>query len=159
MTKISQAITRCCVTEPKKEPVTEPEKVIESDRRIEPECIPPDELNPLYLMSLMSYHKKHTLGNIILSYQSEDQPIVEMLKKFSVRWFDEPHADTLFHVNKAVEQFFEHLSMGGDKLTDKMIKIARESNPNVGVGPVSGINKYHSDKSRTDNKLIRRKRR
>ena len=94
-----------------------------------------------------------------MSYKKEEQPIVEMLKRFSVRWFDEEFADTLWHVNKAVEQFFEHLNMGGDKLIDEMIERARKSNPNVGVGPVSGINRYHSDKSRTDGKLIRRKRR
>jgi len=146
------------VTEPKDKTSKEPKEDAPKERIIKNECIPIMPDNPLYIASLMSYHKKHTLGNIILSYKSESQPIVEMLKKFSVRWFDEPFADTLWHVNKAVEQFFEHLSMGGDKLINEMIERARKSNPNVGVGPVSGINRYDSDKSRTDNKLIRRKR-
>tara|TARA_Y100001963_G_scaffold121201_1_gene169580 strand:+ start:678 stop:1121 length:444 start_codon:yes stop_codon:yes gene_type:complete len=147
------------LTEPEKEPSKEPKEDTSKERKIEPQCIPPIPDNPLYIASLMSYHEKHTLGNIILSYKKEEQPIVEMLKRFSVRWFDEEFADTLWHVNKAVEQFFEHLNMGGDKLIDEMIERARKSNPNVGVGPVSGINRYHSDKSRTDGKLIRRKRR
>ena len=147
------------MTEPKKDTSKEPEKDIPKEPTIEGECIPPMPDNPLYIASLMSYHEKHTLGNIILSYKSEDQPIVETLKRFSVRWFNEPLADQLWHVNKAVEQFFEHLHMGGDKLIDEFIERARKSNPNVGVGPVSGINRYDSDKSRTDNRLIRRKRR
>ena len=139
--------------------MTEPNEDAPKERKIEPQAIPPIPDNPLYISALMSYHEKHTLGSIILSYKSEDQPHVKMLKRFAVRWFDEPLADTLWHVNKAVEQFFEHLNMGGDKLVDEMIDRARKSNPNVGVGPVSGINKYHSDVSRTDGKLIRRNRR
>ena len=145
--------------EPKKEEAKELKKEPEKELSVAWECIPPDEVNPLQLVALMSYHKKHTLGSVILSYESEDEPNVKSLKEFSVRWFNQPLADTLWHVNKAVEQFFEHLHMGGDKLIDKVIKIARESNPNVGVGPVSGRNTYHSDKSRVDNRLIRRKRR
>ena len=147
------------MTEPKKSISKEPKKDAPKEPTVKAECIPPMPDNPLYIASLMSYHEKHTLGNIILSYKSEEQPIVEMLKKFSVRWFDEPLADQLWHINKAVEQFFEHLHMGGDKLINEMIERARKSNPNVGVGPVSGINRYDSDKSRTDNRLIRRKRR
>ena len=147
------------MTEPKKETSKEPKEDTSKERIIKNECIPTMPDNPLYIASLMRYHEKHTLGNIILSYKSEEQPLVEMLKKFSVRWFDEEFADTMWHVNKAIEQFFEHLHMGGDKLINEMIERARKSNPNVGVGPVIGINRYHSDKSRTDGKLIRRKRR
>ena len=147
------------MTEPKDDTSKEPKEDAPKERIIKNECIPIIPDNPLFIASLMSYHEKHTLGNIILSYKSEDQPIVEMRKQFSVRWFDEPLADQLWHINKAVEQFFEHLHMGGDKLINEVIEIARKSNPNGGVGPVSGINRYDSDKSRTDNRLIRRKRR
>ena len=71
------------MTEPKKSISKEPKKDAPKEPTVKAECIPPMPDNPLYIASLMSYHEKHTLGNIILSYKSEEQPIVEMLKKFS----------------------------------------------------------------------------
>ena len=121
------------------------------------DTMPKHDVGVLELISLARWFKKHEKKMPLYSVGV----ITEKMRDFGRYWHKRKDGgDGQRDVSNAIEQLLETLfDMPETKQHDAIDRIRAFYIPAHGTsGGVSGINRYHSDKSRVDGKLIRRKR-
>ena len=135
----------------------------EEDKESEPmhpaEIVPNIKADPLELMCKIAHIEKHGNRAIMLSYLSEDDPVVSTIKEFASAWFGDDRAIELWHCTRALEEFFASIEQNKDLLLRDVVLKTKRLYKSSGVRPVEGRNEYHSDISRVDGRKYFRNRR
>lgn len=121
------------------------------------DTMPKDDVGVLELISLARWFKKHEKKMPLYSVGV----VTEQMRDFGRYWHKRKDGgDNQRDISNAIQQLLETLfDMPETKQHDAIDGIRAFYIPSYGTsGGVSGTNEYHSDKSRVDGKLIRRKR-
>ena len=121
-----------------------------SDQKIELEDI----------QKLLQWQQKLEGKTPVLGLSEDESLLPKALQDLAAYWFRDEQATHPAAVELFARQFFDSLRMmDPSNRNDVMNRIRLEGGyQSTGAGIVSGTNRYHSDVSRADGSLIRRKR-
>jgi len=130
----------------------------ESEPILAPEIVPTVKCDPLELICKIASIEKHGNRAIMLSYLSEDDPIVRTIKEFASAWFDDERANEMWHCTRALEEFFASIEQNKDLLLKDVVLKTKRLYKSSGVRPIEGRNEYNKDISAVDGSKYLRQR-
>lgn len=118
--------------------------------------IPPAE----DLIQMSKYFVRLKGTRPMLNLYPADTKLSTVIRECAAEWFNKDQR-IIFNadIDDFLRQLFEAFADKDVKTTAILTDIKKHSGMGYQSGGVSGINKYHSDKSRVDSRMIRRKRR
>ena len=112
------------------------------------------------IQKLLDWHRKLDGKTPVLALADTETRLHQSLQDYSAYWFRDEQATHPAAVELFVRQLFDSLRMmDASNRNDVLNRMRSEGGyQSTGAGGVSGTNRYHSDRSRVDKSLIRRKR-
>ena len=112
------------------------------------------------IQKLLDWQRKLEGKTPVLGLSDNDSTFHQSLKDLAAYWFRDEQATHPAAVELFVRQLFDSLRMmDPTNRIDVLNRMRSEGGyQSTGAGGVSGVNRYHSDRSRVDKSLIRRKR-
>ena len=96
----------------------------------------------------------------MLNVYPADKKISKSLRDCAAEWFNKDPAKIVHsEIDNFLRQFFEALADSDVNYKALLIDVKKHAGVGYKSGGVHSKNKYHSDKSRVDGRMIRRKRR
>ena len=112
------------------------------------------------LAELTNYMTRLKGTRPMLNVYPADKKISKSLRDCAAEWFNKDPAKIVHsEIDNFLRQFFEALADSDVNHTALLIDVKKHAGIGYKSGGIHSKNKYHSDKSRVDGRMIRRKRR
>ena len=109
---------------------------------------------------LLAWHRSLEGRTPLLGLDDNDQPLRQGLEEMATFWYDDSEMKHPAAIGQFVRQLLDSLRLIDTNNRKAILRRIRSEGGYISsnTGGVSGVNRYHSDKSAVDGRLIRRKR-
>jgi len=109
---------------------------------------------------LLAWHRSLEGRTPLLGLDDNDQPLRKGLEEMATFWYDDSEMNHPAAIGQFVRQLLDSLRLIDTNNRNAILRRIRSEGGYISsnTGGVSGVNRYHSDKSAVDGRLIRRRR-